>query len=219
MKKEHAQERRPRSLLQRTGSASDLENGRGLTLIAALAWLVVAGYGIRSAVVHDDGDWQLAYIVFSLALLVAAAASVSVAALATRRSGRPRLRMAGLVISSLGCAASLGAWAIPLWTTVLGVGFAMIAVSSEPHQRRPLALLSAAQLMGVTVMFAGIAAEVGSRDEWGDYPAAGGIALGVAAAITIIALFGLTRTDGREQASPRARASRRSSSEAGALSN
>ena len=182
------------SLLQRTGSASDLDKGRALTLVAALGWLIVAGYGIRSAMVHDDGDWQLAYIVLSLALLLAAAASVRIAALATRQSGRPRLRMAGLVVSSLGCAATLMAWAIPLWMTVLGVGFAMVAVSSEPHQRRPLVLLGAGQLVGVAVMFAGSAAEVGPRDEWGDYPAASGIAVAVAATMTIIAIFGLFRS-------------------------
>jgi hypothetical protein len=144
---------------------------RTLTLVAGLAWLVVAGYGIRSAVVHDDGDWELTYMVFSLALLVGAVASVRVAALATRQSGRPRLRMAGLVVSSVGCAAALVAWAFPLWMTVLGVGFAMVAVSSGRRQRRALALLAAGQLVGMAVMFAGIAAEVGSRDEWGDYPA------------------------------------------------
>jgi hypothetical protein len=173
---------------------------RTLTLVAGFAWLVVAGSGIRSATVSDDSDWELTYMVFSLALLVAAAASVRVATLATRQGGRPRLRMAGLVVSSLGCAAALVAWAFPLWMTVLGVGFAMVALSSGPRQRRALALLAGGQLVGIAVMFAGIAAQVGSRDEWGDYPAAGGIAVGVAAAITIIALFGLTRSIGREQA-------------------
>lgn len=165
---------------------------RTLTLVAGFAWLVVAGYGVRSATVDDDGDWELTYLVFSLALLVGVALSVTVATLATRQSDRPRLRMVGLVVSSLGGVASLVAWALPLWMTVLGVGFAMVAVASGPRQRRPLTLLAAGQLVGIAVLFAGIAAEVGRRDYWGDYPAAGGIAVGVVAAITIIALLGLT---------------------------
>ena len=43
-------------------------------------------------------------------------------------------------------------------------------------------------------MFAGIVAEVGRQDEYGDYPAAGGIALAVTATLTIIALGELTRS-------------------------
>ncbi len=170
---------------------------RTLTTIAGLAWLVVAGYGVRTAIVDDGSDWELTYIVFSLALLVGAAASVAAATLATRRSGRPRLRMVGLVVSGLGGAAALVAWALPLWMTILGVGFAMVAVASEPRQRRAVALLAAGHLIGLAVLFAGIAAEVGRRDEWGDYPAAGGLALVVVAAITIFAVFGLAKSNGR----------------------
>jgi len=168
---------------------------RTLTLVAGFAWLVVAGYGVRSATVDDDGDWGLTYLVFTLALLVGVALSVTVATLATRQSDRPRLRMVGLVVGSLGGVASLvAAWALPLWMTVLGVGFAMVAVASGPRQRRPLTLLAAGQLVGIAVLFAGIAAEVGRRDYWGDYPVAGGVAVAVVAATTIIALLGLTRS-------------------------
>jgi hypothetical protein len=42
-------------------------------------------------------------------------------------------------------------------------------------------------------LVAGIAAEVGSRDEYGDFPAAAGIALIVTAAVTVLALVDLTR--------------------------
>jgi hypothetical protein len=147
--------------------------------------------------VDEGSDWELTYTFFSLALLVGAAASVRIAMLASRRSARPRLRMVGLAVSGLGGAAALVAWALPLWMTVLGVGFAMIAVASEPHQRRAVALLAAGQLTGLAVLFAGISAEVGRRDEWGDYPAAGGLALVVVAAITVYAVFGLAKRNGR----------------------
>ncbi len=167
---------------------------RTLALVAGVAWLVVAGYGVRSAVVEDDRGWELTYTVFSVALLVGVAASVGIATLATRQSGRPRLRMLGLVVSGLGGVAALVAWALPLWMTILGVGFAMVTVASGSRQRRAVALMAAGQLVGLAVMFVGIAAEVGRRDEWGDYPAAGGIAVVVVAAMTIIALFVLARS-------------------------
>jgi hypothetical protein len=170
---------------------------RTLTVVAGVAWLVVAGYGVRSAVVDEGSDWEPTYMVFSLALLIGAAASVRIAMLASRQSARPGLRMVGLAVSGLGGAGALVAWALPLWMTVLGVGFAMVAVASEPRQRRAVALLAAGQLIGLAILFAGIAAEVGRRDEWGDYPAAGGLALVVVAAITVSAVFGLAKSNGR----------------------
>jgi hypothetical protein len=45
------------------------------------------------------------------------------------------------------------------------------------------------------VLIAAIEAEVGTRDEYGDHPAAGGIALMVMAAIMIIALVALARSE------------------------
>jgi hypothetical protein len=164
---------------------------RELMVVAGVAWLVVAGYGVRSAAVADDAGWEPVYTVFMLALIVGAALTVWVAASATRDSDRPRLRTAGLVVSGVGVVACLVAWALPLWMTLLGVGFAMVAVASNPGRRRAPALLAAGQLGAVAVMFAGILAEVGRRDEWGDYPAAGGIALAVVAAMTIVALLGV----------------------------
>lgn len=165
---------------------------RTLTWVAGFAWLVVAGVGLRSAIVDDDADWELIYFVFSLALLVGAALSVTVAAWVTRQGGRPRLRLVGLVVSSLGAVASLVAWAYPLWMTLLGVGFALVTVAAGPRERRAVALLAAGQLAGLAVMIAAIEAEIGRRDEWGDYPLASGIAVGVMAAMTLVALFKLT---------------------------
>ena len=170
-----------------------MRGSRTLTLVGTVAWLVVAGYGVRSAVVEDDRGWELTYTVFSVALLVGVAGSVGIATLVTRQSGRPRLRLVGLVISGLGGVSAVVAWALPLWMTILGVGFAVLTVASGSHQRRAVALMAAGQLVGPAVMFVGIAAELGRRDEWGDYPAAGGIAVVVVALMTIIALFVLAR--------------------------
>lgn len=164
---------------------------RALTLFAGFAWLAIASYGIGSAMIDVGDDWELTYMLFSLALLVGAALVVTVVARLTRESSRPGLRMVGLIVCSLGVVSSIVAWALPLWMTLLGLGFAMLAIASGPRERRAVALLAAGQLVGLVVMFAGIAAEVGRQDEWGDYPAAGGIAVVVTAALTVIALFKL----------------------------
>lgn len=94
-----------------------------------------------------------------------------------------------MATGGLGCAlAVVAAWALPAWMTLLGVGFAVVAAASDPSRRRALALLAAGQLAGIAVLIAAIKAEVGQPDDYGDYPAAGGIAVIVVAAVTIIAL-------------------------------
>jgi len=116
----------------------------------------------------------------------------------TRQGDRPRVRMAGLVVSALGCAvAVVGAWALPVWMTLFGAGFALVGIAAGSARRRLLATLAAAHLIALAVFIAGIEGEVGRRDEWGDYPTAGGIALVVLAAITVAAIVTLTRNAAR----------------------
>lgn len=167
--------------------------GRTMTLAAAIAWLIVGVAEIVDGFVDYGDGWALPYAVFMLALVVGAALTIAVSAQATRESPRPRLRMAGLAVSALGAVASfVGAWALPLWMTILGVGFAMLAAAAHPAQRRPLALLAAGQLVGIAVLTVGIEAQLGRVDEHGDYPLAGGIAVLLVAATAIVALLSLS---------------------------
>ena len=166
---------------------------RTMTVIAGAAWLVIAGSELLHGLVDYGDSWEVPYTVFMLALVVGATLTIAVAAEATRESARPRLRIAGLVVSALGAVACLvGAWALPLWMGILGAGFALLAAAAEPAARRPLALLAAGQLAGIVVLIAGIEAKVGRAGEHVDYPLAGGIAVLVVAATAIVALFNLT---------------------------
>ncbi len=166
---------------------------RTMTLVAGAAWLVVAGAGIVDGFVDYGDDWAAPYTVFALALAVGAALSLVVGAQATQDCARPRLRLAALAVCAIGAVLSfVGAWALPLWMTILGAGFALLAAAADPAQRRPLALLAAGQLAGIAVLIVGITAEVGRMDRHGDYPLAGGIAILVVAATAIVALLSLT---------------------------
>lgn len=167
---------------------------RRASVLGGCAWLGVAGYGISTAMADSGDEWSVAYALFTVALLLGAASNVLIVAVASRQGDRPRLRMAGLVVSGLGCGVALmAAWALPVWMTLFGVGFALVRVAAGPGRGRLLATLAAAQLLAIPVLIAGIEAEVGRRDEWGDYPAAGGIALVVVASITVAAIVTLSR--------------------------
>lgn len=167
---------------------------RRLAVAAGLAWLMVAGYGLWQVIVADDSDWQVSYALFTVALLAGAALALAGAALATVETGRPRLRVAGLAVGGLGCVlAAIVAWAMPVWMAVLGAGFVMIACASGAGARRGPALAAAGQLAGIAVLIAAIEAKVGQPDSYGDYPAAGGLALLFVAGVMIVALAGLSR--------------------------
>jgi hypothetical protein len=104
------------------------------------------------------------------------------------------------VVSGLGVLASVVAWALPFWMTILGVGLAMVAYAAAPTARRAVALMAAGQLVGMATLFVGVIAEVGPTDSYGDYPAADGIALMVTAGLTIAGLVDLTRSTAPEPA-------------------
>ncbi len=171
---------------------------RRAMVLGACAWLGVAGYGISTAMTESGDGWRVGYALFTVALVLASVCTVLIVAAASRQGNRPRLRMAGLVVSGLGCAvAVMAAWALPVWMTLFGAGFALVGVAAGSLRGRRLAVLAAAQLIAIAVLIGGIEAEVGPRDEWGDYPAAGGIALVVVASITVAAIVTLTRNGDR----------------------
>jgi len=171
---------------------------RSITLVAGLAWLVVGGRAIREGMVNAGDGWEVPYPIYNAALLVGVACTVVIAESLTRGPARPRLRTAGLGVCTVGVlAAFVVAWALALWMVVLGVGLALVAVAATRQQRRSLAILAGAQAIGVAVLLTGILAEVGREDEWGDYPRANGLGLGVTAAAMILALLASSREAGR----------------------
>jgi hypothetical protein len=170
-------------------------NVRTLIWLAALCWLVVGGYGFVEAIANESGDdWEVRYSIFAISLMLGSILTVGAVVAVTRRSERPALRSIGLVVCGLGVVTTFVAWALPLWMTVLAIGFAFVAASGSGASRRAVASLAVAQLLGMAAMFVGIAAEVGPIDEYGDHPAAFGIGLVVTALGTLVSLFQIDRS-------------------------
>lgn len=170
---------------------------RKFTVVAALAWVIVAGYGLISAAVDFGDSWRLPYAVFNMALFVGVVFVLAVTANATVGSPRPRVRMAGLVVVGVaGAAAMVGAWALPLWMTLLGAGLITVTVASGPDRRRAVGILAASQVIGLVVLYTGLIAEIGRSDD-GDHPVPGGIAMIVTAAVVIAGLVELRRATPR----------------------
>jgi hypothetical protein len=168
---------------------------RTLSSLASLAWIVVGGYGLWGILVEDTGDnWQTPYLVFASALLIGAALTVAAVWIVSRRDEPSTMRVIGLGVCVVGLLSTLVAWALPLWMTLLAIGFAVVAVSGQRPWQRPVALLAGAQLLGMAAMIVGIAVEVGRRDEYGDHPVAGSIGLVLTAGAAVVSLYQLDRS-------------------------
>ena len=166
---------------------------RGRIVATVIAWLMVTASGALPRFTDGD-DWQhhFAYAVFSLSLLAAAVLTLRLVLAVTAGSPQPRLRTVGVCVTVLGIALSIpGAWVLPLWMFLFGVGYAAIAFGSPPPVGRAIAILSAGQLAGIVALIATIEIGVGTPDEYGDYPAAGAIALMTTGAWTILGLVTL----------------------------
>ena len=168
---------------------------RSLTALAALAWIVVGGYGMWEVLAEDSGDnWETPYAIFGIALLLGTLLSVAAVWLVGRHEDRSAMRTAGFVVLALAVLSTFAAWALPLWMTLSALGYALVALAGAAPWRRAVGLLGLAPLLGMAAMFIGIAAEVGSQDEYGDHPAVFGIGTIVTAAVTVAALVQLRRT-------------------------
>ena len=167
---------------------------QGVAAGAILGWLGVGIYGVWEIADEQAGDgWQRPYLLFSISLSLAAVLTLSVAWVSTRGTEHTALRRWGLGIGVIAVASTAVAWALPLWMTLLALCFIVLAVAAQHHERTVLGALGAAQLIGIAVIIAAEAAEVGRRDSYGDYPAAFGLGLVVTAVLSMVGLTSFAR--------------------------
>ncbi len=163
-----------------------------LATVAGLGWLGVAVAGVWEIA---GGEWP--YLVYGVTLLLAAALSVATAWWAIHVDDRVALRWGGLGIGVLAVASTAVAWASPLWMTLLAITFAVWAAAAGDAMRPGLAILTAAQLIGLGAMIVAIRAELGPQNSYGDYPAGFGVGLLVAGIGSALGLAVLARSTRR----------------------
>ncbi len=170
--------------------------GRTIVGGAGLGWLGVGLYGVWEITGKEAGDgWERPYMLYSISLFVAAALTLVIGWEHTRGTDRAVLRRVGIGIGAIAVVSSLVAWALPLWMTLIGASFVILAIAAPRPQRLILAVLAAAQIFGMALMFIALFVEVGPQNSYGDYPVAFGLGLVATAGLTMLGLAGLARAD------------------------
>jgi hypothetical protein len=171
------------------GGQRRLNDIEQLATLAGLGWLGVVIAGVWAIA---GGDWP--YLLFSIALMLAAALSIATTWWGTRKSDRATVRLCGLGIGLLAVASTVVAWASPLWMTSLAIAFAVLACAAPRALRPGLATLAAAQLVGLGATIVAIETELGPQDSYGDHPAAFGVGLLVTGVGSALGLAVLARS-------------------------
>ena len=160
----------------------------GMWLIAALAHLFMTGAG---------DDWQIYYLVFSAALVVAGVLGLLTMVGVNRRlGGLGTVGMIGIGIVALGVAASVIAWAIFLWMTVQAIGYLVFGIAvllRGGAPRVPTVLVSGGLMVGSIAFVIANMLEIGERDSYGDYPLAWFVGTAVGAVLIGVGLIGWGR--------------------------
>ena len=145
-----------------------------LAFIAAGAWLAAASAFALETIFADQ--WQVYYGVFSALILVGGVFTfLAMVGLGKRLGGLGAVGIVALATTGLGVAASLVAWAIPLWMGLQGIGYLIFAsaVRSRDTAPRPSTLAVASGfIIGVAVFIVANLAKIGWTDSYGDYPLA-----------------------------------------------
>ena len=182
-------------------------------IVSAVAWIsglvaMAMSAGLPDATGVDPEQFVLNgqtgfFIIAAMSLLVAGALMlVAMLGLYRRHGSLGILGIGGLAITGLGVAALLIAWAFAIWMTLIGLGVLLFAISLLRRDVSPrlwTVAWGSGMAVGAITWYVLRWLEVGTRDQWGDYPLAVGIALPIGIVIMAIGLFGIGRWLHHEQ--------------------
>lgn len=188
----------PTNFTRRTGT---------FAVLGSMGWLIVtAGFGLAWTFDEFSGDWeersQIAWVLGSIGLLASVIATAFlIAALDRRHGGLGVIGRIGIGLAGIAALTSILSWAFFLWGLLIGAGAALVSTAIS---RRGIAPIGPTMTFGITpvvslLTFAVLRSlEVGTADQWGDYPIANRAAIVVGCVGFAIATFGLGRWLRRE---------------------
>lgn len=183
-------------------------SGGAIAVVAGAMWVVyvLASFAVIHLYDRVEGDSAadsstplglLVMLPWFVGLLAGMVLLIMTALILKDRQGGFRwMGWLGLIALGLGTAASLMGWFLPGWTILLAVGAALLGaelVDSGIAPRRPSIGLAAGPATGLAVWAVLRVAELGSPDQYGDYPVATFTGIAVGSAILAGSLAGLGR--------------------------
>lgn len=171
-----------------------------VAMVGAGVWLLLPICFWSAHLVERSGtDWEGSPRLFFMVGMVSLAAGAVVAlltmlALRQRQGGFGPVATVGVGITGLAAAASMIAWAIPLWATLLALGCLPVAVAAYRHGAAPAqwaVVFGLAWPVGMGTLLVLRAVEFGEMDEWGDYPQAYLTGMTVGSVLMTAAVAGL----------------------------
>ncbi len=167
-------------------------------MVAAALWVIAASAWVLDEVLDRSGSAgdALVYVAFASLVGAAVATAVLVVGLNRRHGGLGPLGAIGLALVGLGTLATLLFWFVMGWGVLFALGMLLVAAAVNARgvaPTGPTVAFGGAWLVGVVTWSVLRYLEVGTRDEWGDYPIVSPAAVAVAAVILAPGLIGLGR--------------------------
>ena len=167
-------------------------------LVAAPCWLAVAAGWMAAHLLDVEGvaDVIAAYGILASLVGASVATTLAVLGLIRRHGGLGLLGHIGLTLMGLGVVATLLFWFVMGWAVLFAAGMLLVALAANGRGLAPRASVvafGAAWSAGAITWSVLRALEVGTRDQWGDYPIVSPIAIAVGVAILVPGLIGIGR--------------------------
>ncbi len=179
----------PTRFTKRAGLAAMV--AAGLWTAFAVLWLTDELAGLSERI-----DQSLALLAMASLVGAAALTVVVVVGLNRRHGGLGPMGTIGSVLVGLGVLATVPFWFVMGWGVLLAAGMLLVALAVHARGLAPTAATAAfgaAWTVGVSTWSVLRVLEVGTRDEWGDYPIVSPTAITVGVVILAPGLVGLGR--------------------------
>ena len=174
----------------------------GTTIIAAgVLWLAALGLAIAADVLEAtsgtfDGTAETLWGIMTVAIVTAGLLTVAGLAGLRRELTMGKAGIVGLILTGLGSAFGVVAWAYPIWGGLLGIGmliFSLALIRQGQAPRWAATSFGFGMLTGIAIFFLLDLLKVGQINSYGDYPVASNIGAAVMLATSALGSIGVGR--------------------------